>query len=522
MNSVYPERISFIANLSMDDQSPTGPVLEQLIEMAKAGILTKDYRQSIAVWLRHYDLEVPDEPEAGFLKILATELILKKGASEPTPKIPDPVTTPPEELLPAADHFTARIMREIIRLRDTPLLEECLLILKHQKKRLPPWVLPFLLDECQTTHEIHRLMDDTMGFRGDWLAALRTEWQWWLTLKNPVPDANNTSSLSGWIAFHRHYGTDLLPAFHQLPAKDRKYWFERFIHDPHNHYEAIARAFLHSRSAAERSLARTLLLRLPTSERQTVLSLLQPVINTHIKSVENQLHFRPVRKIPSSNSSLLPEEFMLHSDQIKDNPGRMLTLIPPQSLFGHLDLPVKTICRALMEQAGLQDLYQITLCAACQTGTHPDWVESLCLDWIVTYPEGNTTQVDVTPLWESISPDLYQKLVATLIRDTGEYFIAKLTLLTGSTRHYIKRDLSEQLVTRIFRLPETQLNRRDFKDLSIALSHLQYRLDPRIYNIVNQYWVEPSYPHGPLNDAFWQFRNTLRTRSELLTAILNS
>ncbi len=506
----------------MGDNSTSSRIFQELAEIAKGGIFSNDHRQQINFWLKQYNYDISEDAIADFLKIVSVELTIAKGAGEPEQMVPESVLPPPAELQPKADHHTARIIREIISSKDTILLEETLRILERQNKLLPPWTLPYILDYCQPQHHLHKLLDKTMGMRGDWLAGQRQEWNWWLSVRDPKPGHPDVSNLLNWIYFYKDSGVDLLPAIKKLSTKKRIHLFSQLIRDPHDSYESIARAYLNSQSASERSPANTLLIRLNTTEQHEIADYILKICRDKIQLKSDQIKFS---KIGDKQAAVLSSKLnnpAIFEDYLQDSSHRLMSLFPPQTLFQHMNIPVKNICHHLISTTTLLGLYQITVCSASHRDTAPNWIESLCLDWINFYPEHNTTKINMTPLWQSLSYELYQKIIEILIRDTGEYFIEKMTLISTNVVHYIRKDLSKQLVEKLINLPGKRINRRDNENLSHLFPKLQYSLDPRVNNSVNLEWMEPYNRQDKLNAVLLQFKNKIRMRSELLTAILNS
>lgn len=506
----------------MGDNSTSSRIFQELAEIAKGGIFSGDHRQQINFWLKQYNYDFTEDVIADFLKVVSLELTVGKGAGEPEQLVPESVLPPPAELLPMTDHHTARIIQEIISLRDTVLLEEALRILERQNKLLPPWTLPYILDYCQSEHRLHKLLDKTMGMRGDWLAGQRQEWNWWLSVRDPKPGHPDATNLLNWIYFHKDSGVDLLPAVKKLSTKKRIHLFSQLIREPRDSYESIARAYLNSQSASERSHAYTLLIRLNTVEHHEITDYILKICRDTIQSKSDQIKFSKIADKQAAVLSSKLNDPAIFEDYLKESVHRLMSLFTPQTLFQHINIPVKNICHDLISTTTLLGLYQITVCSASHRVAAPKWIESLCLDWINFYPEHNTTKINMTPLWQSLSYELYQKIIEILIRDTSEYFIEKMTLISTNVAHYIRKDLSNQLVEKLFNLLARRINRRDNENLCHLFTKLQYSLDPRVNNSVNSNWIEPYDRQDKLYTILLQFKNKIRMRSELLTAILNS
>ncbi len=506
----------------MGDNTTSSRIFQELAEIAKGGIFSEDHRQQINFWLKQYNYDISEDVIADFLKIVSVELTIVKGAGEPEQLIPESVLPPPTELLPKTDHHTARIILEIISLKDTILLEETLRILERQNKLLPPWTLPYILDYCQSKHHLHKLLDKTIGMRGDWLAAQKKEWNWWLSVRDPKPGHTDATNLLNWIYFHKDSGVDLLPALKKLSTKKRIHLFSQIIQDPHDSYESIARTYLNSKSVSERSHVYTLIIRLNTAEHHEISNYMLNICKHNIQLKGDQIKFSKIADKQAAVISSNLNDPAIFEDYLKDSVHRLMSLFPPQTLFQHINIPVKNICHDLISTTTLLGLYQITVCSASHRDAASNWIESLCLDWINFYPEHNTTKINMTPLWQSLSYELYQKIIEILIRDTGEYFIEKMTLISTNVTHYIRKDLSNQLVEKLINLPGKRINRRDNENLCHLFPKLQYSLDPRVNNSVNLEWMEPYNRQDKLNAALLQFKNKIRMRSELLTAILNS
>lgn len=506
----------------MGDNSTSSRIFQELAEIAKGGIFSTDHRQQINFWLKQYNYDFTEDVIADFLKVVSLELTIAKGAGEPEQLVYESVLPPPSELLPKTDHHTARIIREIISLKDTILLEETLRILDRQNKLLPPWALPYILDFCQSEHHLHKLLDKTMGMRGDWLSGQKQEWKWWLSVRDPKPDHFEATNLLSWIHFYKDSGIDLLPSVKKLSTKKRIHLFSQLIRDPHDTYESIARTYLKSQSASERSHAYTLLIRLDTAEHHEMAMYILKICRDNIQLKSEQIKFSKIADKQAAVLSTIVNNPAIFEDYLKDSSHRLMCLFPPQTLFQHIDIPVKNICHHLINTTSLLSLYQITICSASHQDAAPTWIESLCLDWINFYPEQNTTKINMTPLWQSLSYELYQKIIEILLRDSSEYFIEKLTLISAKVDHYIRKDLSNQLVEKLFNLPGKRINRRDNENLCHLFTKLQYSLDPRVNNSVNSNWIEPYDRQDQLYTVLLQFKNKIRMRSELLTAILNS
>lgn len=96
-------------------------------------------------------------------------------AGRAAPATPGPLPAPaPAESRPEAP---ARAARHLPLLLDTPLLPEWLTLCARAGCRVPPEVLPDLLDAARQRMDLRDLLAPVLGERGAWLAAFHPDWR---------------------------------------------------------------------------------------------------------------------------------------------------------------------------------------------------------------------------------------------------------------------------------------------------------------------------------------------------------
>ncbi|MCB0667933.1 MAG: hypothetical protein KDC80_19035 [Saprospiraceae bacterium] len=486
-----------------------------LLEIAKTGNLPD--LLTLRNWLHAAGLSESGQPEADYYRLLSTYLTINKGASMPENVIPDQVSPPEKEDLPFASIEVVPFLKESLIFKDWTLLEEILRLLVSQKKLVPPTALPLLLDRGKDLIHLHRFMLLTMGKRATWLAAQRDQWQWYIDMQSPDLTVIHSENQLYWLKAHLHTDMEeVQKSITKFSKNVRESLLQYIFETPRTHHEPIARYFAKSPTQKEKYLAQLILLKLPTAERNAAQEDLKKLFIENLELKKGEITF----KIPEYQSDLFDSKLtkkIFGSDLF----SALAIFFPPDLYCAHLGLEKKEIIRQLMADENLRSLYQLFLDGAANFTKDSTWGELLILEWIELYPEGNTTEVSLIHLLEKLTYASVQKVLRSALHKDNQFFMEKMTILTSGIEHYLKKDLSEALIQRIFQHIDHRLSRTDTNNLILALPHLQYLADPRSYHTLVSQWREVDGYQQKLEEALWDFRNIMQQRQKILNTIIN-
>lgn len=503
----------------MSERNESGEILIRLAEMAKNGNLADP--GLISHFLEESELPVTGVPEHDFFRALSAQLMVEKGATIP-PTVPIiSISAPATEDLSICNSDLLPLVKECLQYKDWTILEEILRILISQKKLMHPSVVPLLLDQTEDLYHLHPLLYSTLGKRACWLSALRPAWRWYEEMQLDTFENVQQDYQLVWMLFQlKNDRKTLLQGLSTMSEKDRLPVLESLGANPLPHHEPIARHFLHSRSSKERYWAGLILLKLDTPERTNTSGQLRQYFEEHLVNQENQWSIA----LPKSPEKIFDNAIVkiLSENKDKSNPFLEIAgLFPPEIMLDHLDLPQREIIEKLATEKKLLDLYQTILNSASIFPTNSNWAENLILDWIKSYPEGNRAKVSLINLLGKLPYDKIQNTIRLVLQSDHSYFLEKLNVLVTGIDHYIKKDLSEALIEKVFLHLDHRLSRLDIQHLITALPHLQYLLDPRAYHSVVNRWREADYHQQKLVDVLWEFRTIMKQRQQILTTIIN-
>lgn len=118
---------------------------------------------------------VQDDPEGTLLGRAALAGLVRFAGRTTEPLSGDPPPLAPPETRPEAPGQVARHLNGIL---GTPLLPEWLALCAEAGWRVPPQVLPTLLDLARHNTELREQLRPVLGERGGWLAQFNPEWRW--------------------------------------------------------------------------------------------------------------------------------------------------------------------------------------------------------------------------------------------------------------------------------------------------------------------------------------------------------
>lgn len=489
-----------------------------LVELAKKGADHQTDWQLINQLLKDADLDGDTSAESKFYHALTLVAKIDQAAKQPAKSAHKHAPPPPDEALMPSSKKSAELMIEAITFKDWDFLEEVLRIIKSQQKRVHPWALPAILDACHHLPDLFALLKSTAGARCSWLAAHQNKWYWWLRLDDPSWKEIPTAELLSWIYWQRTKGQIDLAAFNALTDKERKQLCTELITNTLPIDEIVGRKFLLSRSQKEQGQGMTILLRLPTAEQTQAKPIAEAYCRSKIKMNQSRLLFDEKK----SSIAALPTDYRNISNSIfGDNPFlSLLVFFDPATIFGHLSIPFHDLFTQLIQDRKLEKLCIATVLSSASPGGRGADQKALILSWLDHYPSGNSRSAPFEIVIKKLSYDEVQLIFKHMLLDQSEYFIEKLLIVSANTDHYIGRELSMSLLEKIFKLISLSLSRTQVSQLSEAVQHLQYLLDPRTNQTIVTHWVEIDYRHKKLAETMREFRETIKRRSILLASIV--
>jgi Family of unknown function (DUF5691) len=144
-----------------------------------------------------FDLPFTTDGPDRLLDLAATLTLARRAGVRPQAGVVLPAKAPPESIVPvspvAAGHLTSLLHgqprgQQAIQQR-AELLTEWLSLAERHRRRVPPALLPRLLDEAGAREEWRPVVEAVGGARAAWLAAHNPRWAWLLD-QSPVDDAS--------------------------------------------------------------------------------------------------------------------------------------------------------------------------------------------------------------------------------------------------------------------------------------------------------------------------------------------
>ncbi len=223
----------------------------------------------------------PGQAPVEVLELAAAATAYRRAGALPVTGLPRPAPAPPE----TAPLAPAPAVRRLAGLLGSgavdgearfPLLSEWLRLAAARGVRVPPELLPGLLDAGRQRTGLRPLIADAGGARAGWLAAQRAEWGYLAGTVEDVADdpavwsEGTPGQRAGYLRAARRRGPDearelLVAEWAALPPEERAQLVEALGVGLGPADEEFLEAALDDRRAAVRSVAATLLGRLPGS-----------------------------------------------------------------------------------------------------------------------------------------------------------------------------------------------------------------------------------------------------------------
>lgn len=125
-----------------------------------------------------FTIDKEQAPERQLLQAAALQQHLHAAASQPlVPSTPPPAAAPSETKAYCSNQRITQL-RSILRYKHDEILEEWLTAIAAGQEVLLPELLPELLNYCSKRTDLQPHLLPVLGSRGQWLAALNTNWQY--------------------------------------------------------------------------------------------------------------------------------------------------------------------------------------------------------------------------------------------------------------------------------------------------------------------------------------------------------
>lgn len=452
-----------------------------------------------------------------YLRLLSGHATIEKAAYQAESNRSKGKAPDSDPIVPAS-YGSALLLIEALTMRDYSLTKEYLKIIARQKKRVHPWCLPALLEHLIRHPDLASLLHRVGGQRANWLSQHKDTWHWYHTIQGADPSEVPTTLLIHWL--HIHSDQPLSSALMEsLDLTTRKKVWDFWLANNGEVAIELARTFSDSKSVVERSRCLLILLKYDTEEQDSIVQWAAEVAMTAISTKKSKLNV-DIKKL--DNKEVPPKLQKMRFNHSMDTPVLSLfALLPAQVLFRHLNLSPSDIVQQLGKDKNSEALYKTLWYSARHPDSDPRWILELSRHWIDNYPKHQTTSIEAEQVFVGLDTKQFAHILSLLIEDASEYFTERLTYLITNCPHYISRDQSRDLMTKLFGLLHVVLSRTEVDFFIMALHQLRYRLDPRIHPFISTHWVEIESSFSKLGDAFWQLRHTINQRAKFLSNVMN-
>lgn len=213
---------------------------------------------------------VQDDPEGTLLGRAALAGLVRYAGRTAEPLRHDPPSLAPPETRPEAPERVARHLNGIL---GTPLLPEWLALCAGAGWRVPPQVLPTLLDLARHNTELREQLRPVLGERGGWLAQFNPEWRWGSSFSEEAWEAATEAQKEALFHDLRQKHPDVARALLTQHFKTEKAGVRKrllsVLHETWKEADATLEALLEEalqdRSPEVQDQARLVLQNLPTS-----------------------------------------------------------------------------------------------------------------------------------------------------------------------------------------------------------------------------------------------------------------
>ncbi|MFI6522743.1 DUF5691 domain-containing protein [Spirillospora sp. NPDC050679] len=437
-----------------------------------------------------------DDPAARLLDQAAVLTVRRRAGRTPVRPAVPPVAPAPAEDLPAVPAPAARRLARILTGEQIRVLPEWLEAAARNGFRVPPRLLPELLEKGRSDRMLRPSIVRAAGRRGVWLALQNTDWAYLIGAGDDPGTEDGvwqTGTRNQRVAYlTRLRGTDpaaareiLLGTWAHEPAPDRAAFLATFAHGLSPDDEPFLEAALADRGKDVRQLASDLLARLPGSAYgRRMAERARRCLRAEVRTVQRRRRTCLVVEPPHDHDEELARDGVPFHPSGSFAPGesgpvgtraawlREILARTPLStwtdLFGLT--PVEVVCLPVTDPAGARDVH-IGWARAALRQRDTAWARALLGGGVmVDEPEALAELLAVLPDaerdpaaadligWAEGRPELLRVLERVPGPWTGALAEAVVAALTTAARRPARRH--EHALTQLCRLADQRLDPR--------------------------------------------------------------